>query len=275
MSCVLLRCSLFWSSSVVKRWNLQKTEREREWKEERKRKVMLVSGFYSTIKSNTSNLSSLFNFQIILFTMNDAQLIALTSNVWERVGLHVILTSGGSWGSVDLTESRGNATTRTLFNFPYSLDSWSENRFHICLIREISETRDGGGQGVEGGRGVHVWEREWVRVCGRERREGETLEATGYLSRYNGVSYEKTSVNFLSDLQQSITQSSHSADLWSCCLTESCHCSQPPTHRNSNFGLTNFPCNAIQLFFSLSWAYEAGDLCIFKSKEQSLGNVQG
>lgn len=39
------------------------------------------------------------------------------------------------------------------------------------------------------------------------------LEATGYLSHYNGVSYEKTSVNFLSDLQQSITQSSHSADL--------------------------------------------------------------
>lgn len=107
--------------------------------------------------------------------------------------------------------------------------------------------------------------------------EGETLEATGYLSRYNGVSYEKTSVNFLSDLQQSITQSSHSADLWSCCLTESCHCSQPPTHRNSNFGLTNFPCNAIQLFFSLSLsqAHEAGDLCIFKSKEQSLGNAQG
>lgn len=50
-------------------------------------------------------------------------------------------------------------------------------------------------------------EREW----GSARRE--VLEATGYLSRYNGVSYEKTSVNFLSDLQESITQSSHSADL--------------------------------------------------------------
>lgn len=122
---------------------------------------------------------------------------------------------------------------------------------------------------------VNVWEKQ--RKTGRE---GEALEATGYLSRYNGVSYEKTSVNFLSDLQQSITQNSHSADLWSCCLTESCHCSQPPTHRNSNFGLTNFPCNAIQVFFfflslSLFQAYEAGDLCIFKSKQQSLGNVQG
>lgn len=234
---------------------------------------MLVSGFYNTIKTNTSNSSSVFNFQIILFTMNDAQLIALTSNVWERVGLHVILTSGGSWGSVDLTELRGNATTWTLFNFPYSLDSWSENRFHICLIREISETRDGGGQGrgwgVEGGR-MHVWEREWVRVCGRERREGETLEATGYLSRYNGVSYEKTSVNFLSDLQQSITQSSHSADLWSCCLTESCHCSQPPTHRNSNFGLTNFPCNAIQLFFLSREPMKPGTSAYSRAKSKAL-----
>lgn len=55
---------------------------------------------------------------------------------------------------------------------------------------------------------VNVWEKQ--RETGRE---GEVLEATGYLSRYNGVSYEKTSVNFLSDLQQSITQSSHSADL--------------------------------------------------------------
>lgn len=141
---------------------------------------------------------------------------------------------------VDLTESRGNATTQTLFNFPYSPDSWRENRFHICLIQEISETGDGRGGGgacVRVRVSLSVWER------------GEALEATGYLSRYNGVSYEKTSVNFLSDLQQSITQSSHSTDLWSCCLTESCHCSQPPTHRNSNFGLTNFPCNAIQLFF--------------------------
>lgn len=120
------------------------------------------------------------------------------------------------------------------------MDSWRENRFPICLIHEISEMARGC---------MSVW------VCGRERergrdggREGEVLEATGYLSLYNGVSYEKTSVNFLSDLQQSITQSSHSADLWSRCLTESCHCSQPPTHRNPNFGLTNFPCNAIQLF---------------------------
>ena len=54
-------------------------------------------------------------------------------------------------------------------------------------------------------------EREGESKSGESRRE--MLEATGYLSRYNGVSYEKTSVNFLSDLQQSITQSSHSADL--------------------------------------------------------------
>lgn len=83
-----------------------------------------------------------------------------------------------------------------------------------------------------------------ARACGRDRereragerregnveggREGEVLQATGYLSLHNGVSYEKTSVNFLSDLQQSITQSSHSANLWSRALTESCHCSQPP-----------------------------------------------
>lgn len=70
-----------------------------------------------------------------------------------------------------------------------------------------------------------------ARACGRERerreggvereeergrvggREEEVLQATGYLSLHNGVSYEKTSVNFLSDLQQSITQSSHSANL--------------------------------------------------------------
>lgn len=131
------------------------------------------------------------------------------------------------------------------------------------------------------GRGCGVWrggacERVRLGECVRE-----ALEATGYLSRYNGVSYEKTSVNFLSDLQQSITQSSHSAELWSRCLTESCHCSQPPTHRNSNFGLTNFPCNAIQLFFfssSLFWAYETGELCIFKSKSKALamcGSARG
>lgn len=119
-----------------------------------------------------------------------------------------------------------------LFNYSYSLDSWRENRFHICLTRETWERQREGG-----------WEGESKR---------EELEATGYLSRYNGVSYEKTSVNFLSDLQQSITQSSHSADLWSCSLTESCHCSQPPTSKSSNFGLTNIqdlPCNAIQLLF--------------------------
>lgn len=63
-----------------------------------------------------------------------------------------------------------------------------------------------------------------ARACGRDRErewgegeeeqeEGEVLQATGYLSLHNGVSYEKTSVNFLSDLQQSITQSSHSAKL--------------------------------------------------------------
>lgn len=55
------------------------------------------------------------------------------------------------------------------------------------------------------------------------------LGATGYESLSNGVSYEKTSVNFLSDLQQSPTQSSHSAALWSLSLTESCHCVLPST----------------------------------------------
>lgn len=55
------------------------------------------------------------------------------------------------------------------------------------------------------------------------------LGATGYESLCNGVSYEKTSVNFLSDLQQSPTQSSHSAALWSFSLTESCHCVLPST----------------------------------------------
>lgn len=63
----------------------------------------------------------------------------------------------------------------------------------------------GGGEGACVKVSLSVWE--------RARGEGEMLEATGYLSRYNGVSYEKTSVNFLSDLQQCITQSSHSADL--------------------------------------------------------------
>lgn len=165
---------------------------------------------------------------------------------------------------VDLTESMGNATTRALFNFSHSPDSWRENRFHICLIQEISETGDGRGGGgacVRVRVSLSVWER------------GETLGATGYLSRYNGVSYEKTSVNFLSDLQQSITQSSHSTDLWSCCLTESCHCSQPPTHRNSNFGLTNFPCNAIQLFFSLPLSSEPmklGNSAYSRAKSKAL-----
>lgn len=61
-----------------------------------------------------------------------------------------------------------------------------------------------------------------------ERWKGrEMLGATGYESLSNGVSYEKTSVNFLSDLQQSPTQSSHSVALWSLSLTESCHCVLP------------------------------------------------
>ena len=188
---------------------------------------------------------SLCNFQVKSFNV---QLIELTRDGCDRRELRVILTSWVNWqfSSVDL--SRGATPQHEpLFNFPYSLDSWSENRFHICLIREISETWDEGGwgRGWEWGAGC-ICEKESEGERGRGERE--TLGATGYLSRYNGVSYEKTSVNFLSDLQQSITQSSHSADLWSCCLTESCHCSQPPTHRNSNFGLTNFPCNAIQLF---------------------------
>lgn len=64
----------------------------------------------------------------------------------------------------------------------------------------------------------------------QERWKGrEMLGATGYESLCNGVSYEKTSVNFLSDLQQSPTQSSHSAGLWSFSLTESCHCVLPST----------------------------------------------
>ncbi len=62
----------------------------------------------------------------------------------------------------------------------------------------------------------------------QERWKGrEMLGATGYENLSNGVSYEKTSVNFLSDLQQSQTQSSHSAPLWSLSLTESCHCVLP------------------------------------------------
>lgn len=64
----------------------------------------------------------------------------------------------------------------------------------------------------------------------QERWKGrEMLGATGCESLCNGVSYEKTSVNFLSDLQQSPTQSSHSAALWSLSLTESCHCVLPST----------------------------------------------
>ena len=112
---------------------------------------------------------------------------------------------------------------------------------HSHLLRHRDRGRAGGGGKV--GRGGRERERERQRETDRERgregergreregerarereqeREGESksgesrremLEATGYLSRYNGVSYEKTSVNFPSDLQQSITQSSHSADL--------------------------------------------------------------
>lgn len=79
-----------------------------------------------------------------------------------------------------------------LFNYSYSLDSWERKQ-----VPHLSHTRDMRG-----------------RERGAEREKArEALEATGYLSRYNGVSYEKTSVNFLSDLQESITQSSHSADL--------------------------------------------------------------
>ena len=174
------------------------------------------------------------------------------------------------WGSVNhiwswhsertdgerVAEKRHNPNP--FFNFPYSLDSWSIKK------------KGKGSTSVSYKRFQRLGEVGWLRVSvwERQRRGREMLEATGYLSRYNGVSYEKTSVNFLSDLQQSITQSSHSADLWSCCLTESCHCSQPPTHRNSNFGLTNFPCNAIQLSLPapLFRAYEVGDLWILKSK---------
>lgn len=74
-----------------------------------------------------------------------------------------------------------------------------------------------------------------------EKWEREMLGATGYLSRRNGVSYEKTSVNFLSDLQQSLTQSSHSVSLWSRCLTESCHCTQAPVHCSALPTLQHFP----------------------------------
>lgn len=94
-------------------------------------------------------------------------------------------------------------------NFLYSVDSREKQ------VPNLSHTRD-----IRDGEGVHE------RVGGRERErggegagesggggEGEVLQATGYLSLHNGVSYEKTSVNFLSDLQQSITQSSHSAKL--------------------------------------------------------------
>lgn len=70
--------------------------------------------------------------------------------------------------SVDLTELRGNATTRTLFTFPYSLDSWRKNRFHICLIQEISETGDGRGGG--GGGCMCESESEFECVGERERR---------------------------------------------------------------------------------------------------------
>lgn len=145
---------------------------------------------------------------------------------------------------------RHNTNPFLTFHILWTVGGKKKNRFHICLMEEISEAVR-----------VSVWERQR-----RGRNGGEMLEATGYLSRYNGVSYEKTSVNFLSDLQQSITQSSHSADLWSRCLTESCHCSQPPTHRNSNFGLTNFPCNTILLFCrpspSLLNLWSSGSLCI-------------
>lgn len=41
---------------------------------------------------------------------------------------------------LDLTESGGDSMIQTpFFKFLYSRDSWSENRFHICLIQDISE----------------------------------------------------------------------------------------------------------------------------------------
>lgn len=90
----------------------------------------------------------------------------------------------------------------------------------------------------------HGKEKAWTGKMEREKWEKwerEMLGATGYLSCRNGVSYEKTSVNFLSDLQQSLTQSSHSVSLWSCCLTESCHCTQAPLHCSAVPTLQHFP----------------------------------
>lgn len=159
-------------------------------------------------------------------------------------------------------------------NFLYSADSWEKQ------VPNLSHTRD-----IRDGEGVHerVGGIERERESGGEeggkcggRKEGEVLQATGYLSLHNGVSYEKTSVNFLSDLQQSITQSSHSANLWSRALTESCHCSQPPNTQSPTLVSLIFPCNVIQLFSPSPRSREplkAGDLGIYEGKEQSLGNV--
>lgn len=174
--------------------------------------------------SSTIHLFTIVQILITTFYLSDMLLdiIALNPNGSGKKELLVILTLWPNW-QLETCQGATPQYEHFFYNFPYFLDSWRENRFHICLILKISERI-----------GAAVVEAACVRVSlslnmwGREReseREGEMLGATGYLSRYNGVSYEKTSVNFLSALQQCITQSSHSADLWSCCLTESCHCS--------------------------------------------------
>lgn len=167
-------------------------------------------------------------------------------------------------------------------------DAKTEEKKKLFIL--CGQLRETGSQSVSYKR-YQRW-RGSARACGRDRereragerregnveggREGEVLQATGYLSLHNGVSYEKTSVNFLSDLQQSITQSSHSANLWSRALTESCHCSQPPNTQSPTLVSLIFPCNVIQLFSPSPRSREplkAGDLGIYEGKEQSLGNV--
>lgn len=101
----------------------------------------------------------------------------------------------------------------------------------------------------------------------REKWEREMLGATGYLSCRNGVSYEKTSVNFLSDLQQSLTQSSHSVSLWSCCLTESCHCTQAPLHCSALPTLQHFPLKSDMTGPLQSARQKLG--CTFKGQTQT------
>lgn len=75
---------------------------------------------------------------------------------------------------LDLTESGGRYHDTNPFfflKFLYSLDSWSENRFHICLIQDISE------MGVRLG-SLSVWEggREGERNGGRGARGYWVLE---------------------------------------------------------------------------------------------------